>query len=186
MLAGRQAEGETEVSPSLLRNVFCSGQEASKAADTKLRYLLIQGTACFAWIGRTHWQCGLTRWEQLEGCLLDLKERCGEINGILATSWWKLHSGMENLAFSFVQKRGCGTTAELLLCTGDQKLQFAWLYPQGNYGHWCAFSDKKNRGLWEIAVVVKPVRRKQSSVKDLHNNFSSYLWDMAWKDNLWC
>lgn len=47
MLAGRQAEGETKVSASLLRNVFCSGQEASKAANTKLRYLLIQGTACF-------------------------------------------------------------------------------------------------------------------------------------------
>lgn len=44
MLLGRQAEGETKVSASLLRSVFCSGQEASKAAYTRLRYLLIQGT----------------------------------------------------------------------------------------------------------------------------------------------
>lgn len=35
------------------------------------------------------------------------------------------------LSFSFVQKRDCGTTAEPLLCTGDYKLQFVWLYPLG-------------------------------------------------------
>jgi len=45
MLLGSQAEGETKVSASLLRNVFCSGQEASKATYTRLRYLLIQGAS---------------------------------------------------------------------------------------------------------------------------------------------